>query len=82
MNDFEETSLVSLPVSLCSTTGSGPTRTSDGVLAGILTVPCPMVGDQVLLQRCAFCARNEGLLLDPADGSVSLRCRLPLGCEI
>jgi len=82
MNDFEETSLVNLPVSLCSPTGSETTRTSDGVLAGTLTVPCPMSGDQVLLQRCAFCARSEGLLLDPMDGSVSLRCRLPLGCEV
>ena len=77
MNNLEERSSIHLPVTLSGAAGSHPTRSSNGLFAGTLTVPCPVTGDQVLLQRCAFCARSDGLFLDPADGSLTLRCRLP-----
>lgn len=77
MNKREERSSMHLPVTLSGAAGCPATRSSDGLLAGTLTVPCPVTGDQVLLQRCAFCARSDGLFLDPAEGSLTLRCRIP-----
>ena len=76
MNTPTDTSSVQLPVSLSGAKGSLLTRSNNGLLAGTLTVPCPMTGARVLLQRCAFCARSEGLFLDPTDGSLNLRCRV------
>src|SRR5688572_24960748 len=70
MNDHEEMSSVHLPVSLCSTAAARSARSSDGLLNGTLTVPCPVTQSQVLLQRCHFCARSEGLFLDPESGSL------------
>jgi hypothetical protein len=39
-----------------------------------LIVFCPAQGREVLLQRCSFCASGEGLVLNPADDSLNLRC--------
>ena len=44
--------------------------------AAQLTVTCPLTGADVIVQRCAFCERSEGLDLNAIDGSLTLRCRL------
>ena len=77
MNHSEKTPPTHLPVSLSSTSEAGALRNKDGLLAGTLTVHCPVTAEQVLLQRCAFCARSDGLFLDPSDGSLTQSCRLP-----
>jgi hypothetical protein len=66
---------VSLPVSVAL-----KPRTDDGPRAATLTVQCPRTDEPVVLQRCAFCGRGDGLTLDPVDGSLSLRCH-PTGAS-
>jgi hypothetical protein len=77
MNNQEKNAALYLPVYLSGATDAPRTRSSDGMLAGTLTVPCPVTGHRVLLQRCAFCARSDGLFLDPEHASLTLRCHLP-----
>lgn len=79
MNNLDENASIHLPVRLSGAAGSDAIRSSDGLLAGTFTVSCPVTGSQVLLQRCAFCACSEGLFRNPADGGLTLRCRLPTG---
>lgn len=75
MNQREEDMSTHLPVSLSGARDA--TRSSDGRMAGTLTVPCPVARHQVLLQRCAFCARSDRLFQNPEDGALTLRCRVP-----
>lgn len=42
--------------------------------ANELVVMCPMVSGEVLLQRCAFCEYEQGLLLDSSSNDLTLRC--------
>ena len=44
--------------------------------AATLTVTCPLSGEEVILQRCAFCECSEGLYLNPLDDTLSLRCHV------
>jgi len=77
MSKLEAFSKTRLPISLSRTLGTSARSPQGGALAATLTVPCPLVGDEVLLQRCLFCDRSEELFRDPLDGSLSLCCRLP-----
>lgn len=65
----EELSSFNLPVSLAPDSMS-----PRSARAAQLMVTCPLSGERVILQRCSFCSRSEGLLLDPSDDSLSLRC--------
>lgn len=65
----EELSAFNLPVSL-----SPESSSARAARAAELMVTCPLSGERVILQRCSFCSRSEGLLLDPGDDSLSLRC--------
>jgi len=77
MSNAEEVYETHLPVGLSRSAELNARGTENEMVAARLTAPCPVVGEQVLLQRCAFCPRSEGLFLDPMDGSLNLRCRLP-----
>lgn len=39
-----------------------------------LYVDCPLVRHRVTLERCGKCVHSRGLLLDPDDGGLTLRC--------
>lgn len=39
-----------------------------------LHVDCPLVRRRVPLERCTGCPHAKGLLLDPDDGALTLRC--------
>lgn len=39
-----------------------------------LHVDCPLVRERVPLERCIGCVHGKGLLLDPEDGALTLRC--------
>ena len=81
MSNVEEVDGTHLPVGLTRSTALDARGSENELLAARLTVPCPGVGEQVLLQRCPFCPRSDGLFVDPMDGSLKLRCYLPAAIE-
>ncbi len=62
-----------LPVNLTADAARSAVKPSE-VLSAKLMVTCPLSHEAVLLQRCAFCEHSAGLLLDPSDDRLTLRC--------
>lgn len=53
---------------------SDPKRAPESRTSADHMVPCPLVGREVVAQRCDFCAHGQEWLFDQATGQRFLRC--------